>query len=159
VLESQLAYDGVTRHLTLAGGSRRDAAARAALDDVLAALKDAGEPMTGRGVEMALAGSDHRRDTVRRALALGIRTEVIATAPGPRRSTLHSLPSAPVRGSAPSVRQRSADECASAPIGGALAHTLGEESSAPTLDDDHSAAIATVVDLIPGSTVIAEETA
>jgi hypothetical protein len=159
VLESQLAFNPASRHLTLAGGSRRDAAARAALVDVLAVLKDAREPMTGRGVEMALAGSDHKRDTVRRALGLGIRTEVIATAPGPRRSTLHSLPSAPVRGSAPPVRQRSADECASAPIDGALAHTLGEESSAPPLVDGHRTAIATVVDLIPGSTVIDEDTA
>jgi AAA domain len=139
--ETQLAYIADTRRLTLAGGSRVEQKSRRALADVTAALDEAGEPLTGRAVEMVLAGSEHSRDAIRGALKLGIRLGSIEANPGPRRSTLHSRPaSAPVRGSAPPVRQRSEGECASALIESARAHTTTETASARapmTLVDDH----------------------
>ena len=94
VVESELLYDPTSRHLTIVGGSRRDAAIRAALRDVTAVLAKSGEPMNGRAIELALEGSEHPRAAIRRALALGIRIDTIRVQPGPRRSTLHSLSNA-----------------------------------------------------------------
>jgi hypothetical protein len=87
--ESQLQYDPATRHLTIGGGSRRDAAARDALDDMLRLLED--EPkLSGRQIETRLSEStEHRRDAIRGAIRLGIREASIVTEPGPRRSILH----------------------------------------------------------------------
>jgi hypothetical protein len=61
VVDSELLYDSTSRHLTVVGGSRRDAAIRAALRDVTAVLEESGEPLTGRAIELALAGSEHPR--------------------------------------------------------------------------------------------------
>ena len=83
VVESALLYDPTSRHLTVVGGSRRDAAIRAALRDVTAVLEKSSEPLNGRAIELALEGSEHPRATIRRALALGIRREVIKPQPGP----------------------------------------------------------------------------
>jgi hypothetical protein len=117
VPESQLSYDRATRHLTMVGGSRKDAAVLAALDDVLAALATESR-QSGRRLEELLADGDHTRACVRAAIKEGIRTGQIQAEPGPRRSTLHSLcASAP---SAPSVRLAKSSECASALIEGAL---------------------------------------
>jgi Bifunctional DNA primase/polymerase, N-terminal/AAA domain len=91
VAESELLYDPTGRHLTVIGGSRRDAAIRAALRDVTRVLEDSGEPLNGRAIELALEGSEHTRATIRRAVALGIRREVIHPQPGPHRSTLHTV--------------------------------------------------------------------
>lgn len=87
--EGQLAYSADTRRLTLAGGSRKDAKASAALGDVLAALDQAGEPLTGKAIELALTHSEHTRDAVRRAVKLGIRIEAIHTQPGSRGAVMH----------------------------------------------------------------------
>lgn len=90
--ETQLGYDATTRHLTLAGGNRRDAAARSALFDVIGVLTAAGQPLSGRQVETELAESDNGRRAVRDALRLGARLGSIATQPGLRRATLYSTP-------------------------------------------------------------------
>jgi len=133
--ESQLAYDSQTRHLTLDGGSRTDQKHRRALDDVLAALDEAKEPLTGRAVEMVLAGSDHSRATIRGALKLGIRDGEIIPRPGPRGATLHEKnPSAPVRRTAPPVRRRSEVSAPVRSIDGALHGAHGEEISAPPVE-------------------------
>ena len=95
VFESELLYDRTSRHLTIVGGSRRDAAVRAALRDVTAVLKKSAEPMTGRAIELALEGSEHKRAVIRSALALGIRSQIIRVQPGPRRSTLVASNGAP----------------------------------------------------------------
>lgn len=135
--ETQLAYDTATRHLTLAGGSRKDASARVALPAILAVLDEASEPLSGRNIEAELTETEHSRQAIRQALALGIRLGMIKTKPGPRRSTLHSrIPSVPVRQSAPPVRQRSVSECASALIDGALTDEVNQSSSAPVGEDD-----------------------
>ena len=92
ITESELLYDPTSRHLTVIGGSRRDAAIRAALRDMTAVLNESDEPLTGRAIELALAGSEHTRANIRRGLALGIRIGTVHPQPGPHRSTLHTVP-------------------------------------------------------------------
>ena len=118
VAEQRLELTG--RRLAIAGGSRKEAVAEAALDDVLELLDGQDDPLSGRAIEKLLEHSDHARTSIRAAVKLGVRDGRIAVEDGPRNSKLHT--SAPVRGSAPPVRQRTSGECASAPIGGAL-HT------------------------------------
>ena len=48
--ESQLEFDPNLRRLTVAGGSRRDIKAEAALVSVIATLRECGE-MTGRAIK------------------------------------------------------------------------------------------------------------
>lgn len=126
--ETQLAFDPTTRRLTLAGGSRRDAAARSALFDVLAVLGGAEEPLSGRQVEEAMAESDHGQKAIRAALKLGVRLGSITATAGPKRSILHSKCVSAT--SASPVRQRTAEQCVSASIDDALALTLDEDPSA-----------------------------
>ncbi len=125
------------RHLVVAGGSRREAALAEALDAVLGALDGVTEPMSTRQVE-GLVAPDTSRQQARDALDLGVRDGLIVREDGPRRAKLHRLadpPSAPVRGSAPPVRQRSGDECASAPIGRRTAQSGRTPASAPGWND------------------------
>jgi hypothetical protein len=55
-------------------------------------LEKADEPLTGQAIELAMAGSEHKRAAVRTALARGISRGVIQVQPGQRRSILHTLP-------------------------------------------------------------------
>lgn len=126
--ETQLAFDPTTRRLTLAGGSRRDAAARSALFDVLALLGDADEPLSGRQVEEAMADSVHGQKAIREALKLGARLGSITTRRGPKRSILHTKCVSAT--SASPVRQRTASQCVSASIDDAHAHALNQDLSA-----------------------------
>ena len=87
--ESQLRYEPSTRRLTLAGGSRRDAAARAALPVVLAAIDDAPEPPGVRDIQRACVGAEIPRDRIREALKLGIQTRAIQTQKGKGGKVLH----------------------------------------------------------------------
>jgi hypothetical protein len=131
--ESRLTFDLVGRRLTIGDGSRKDAVAAAALDDVLGVLD--GVPLSGRAIEAACteAGVVHGRNVLRAAVALGIRTGAITTERGPRNAVLHrrSTLSAPVRQSAPPVRQFTASECASASIARRTRTLVSESSSAP----------------------------
>lgn len=136
VPETRLGFDRATRHLRLDGGSRRDAAALAALVDVRAVLKAAdGGPMSGRKIEAALRDSDHPRGAVRQALKLGQRPDGgLVKVDGASNSKEYTLVSAPVRGGAPPVRQITKAECAGAPVPirhGALAHSNGGSPSLP----------------------------
>ena len=131
VAEQRLELTG--RRLTIVGGSRKQATAEAALSDVLDLLE--AEPrQSGRAIEKLLEHTDHSRDAIRAALKLGVRDGTIEVEDGRRNSKLHS--SARVRGSAPPVRGRTSDECASAPIGGALAHSPAHPPSARAEDGD-----------------------
>lgn len=130
--ESQLSYDPATRHLTLLGGSRKDATTHAALRDVLDLL-DATPKLSGRQIEDALTETtDHHRGAIREALKFGIRDGRIVTERGPRRAILHSqCASAPqCAASAPAH----SSECASAPIEGALHSDSADTPSAPKIN-------------------------
>lgn len=131
VPECLLEFDVVTRHLSVAGGSRTDQRVEAALSDVVEVMVGR-EPLSGRAVEELLKGTDHPRTTIRAALKRGVRDGLIATSEGPRRATMHVLTpsSAPVRRSAPPVRQTTEIECASAPIG--MAHSLTHSTTETT---------------------------
>ena len=122
--ESLLSFDPATRRLSLAGGTRKDAKARAALVDVLDLLAKA-PGLSGRQIEEQLMESTHHvRNAIRAAVKAGIRDRSIDTARGDRRSTRHFC--APVRESAPieSAHTDTESECASALIDGAhTAHT------------------------------------
>ncbi len=89
--ESELQYDPTTRRLTVAGGSRREAAARAVLPDVLAVLAPRGTELSGRQIKTALSESGHPRELVAAAIRLGISSGAISTGFGPRRAIIHRL--------------------------------------------------------------------
>lgn len=129
VAEQRVDLDGA-RRLVVTGGSRKDRHAEDALGDVLELLAGSSD-LSGRAIEQRLADTDHSRDAIRRALALGVADGRIVTSEGPRRAVLHNA-SAPVRGSAPPVRRRAEDECASAPIEGRTAHSVRTVASART---------------------------
>ena len=140
VPEGLLDYDTDTRRLRLAGGTRKETASDKVLPDLIAYLTD-NPGASGRAIETALK-DEHRRETVRTAIRRAVVSGVIQTADGPKRAVLHYLsdtretPSAP---SSPDVRQRAESECASAPIGGARAHTPPSEgSSAPPRTQDEA---------------------
>jgi AAA domain/Toprim domain len=138
ISETQLAYSRETRHLTLAGGSRKDVAARVALPDILVTLEEADGPLSGRQVEDRMAGSEHTQRAVRQALKLGVRLGSIVTEPGPKRSILHSkVPSVSVRQSASPVRQRTQTASAAQhPEGVPLCDAHGRSTSGSSAADD-----------------------
>lgn len=104
VSESQLEFDPITRRLTVAGGSRRDAKSADALVDILATLSESAAPMTGRAIKSALRDSEHARDVLDAALRYGSKTGALIQTPGPHNSKLY-LPGSSVRvsGSVPAV--------------------------------------------------------
>lgn len=126
VPEGLLEYDAETRRMSLAGGSRRQTAAERLIPDVLGYL-DTHPGVSKRNIEDGL--KEYRRADVRAAIKASASQGLIRTAPGPRNSTLHWVDDPDVQASAPSapaVRRRAADECASAPIEGALSTTESE---------------------------------
>ncbi len=88
--EQRLAFDPVTRHLTVDGGSRHDEKLAEALDDVYQALEASTEGMSGRAIEERLSGR-HPRADVRGAVKLGVRRGRIATSPGSHNAVTHTL--------------------------------------------------------------------
>ena len=88
--EQRLDYDRLTRRLTVAGGSRRDAKQEGALDAVLDVLGAHTGPMTGRAIKAALLESEHSRDTLDAALGFGVRTLTLKVEAGPRASKLYT---------------------------------------------------------------------
>lgn len=138
VPEGQLAFDAASRRLTLIGGSRREAKAAGTLADIVDYLLSQGTPQSGRSVENAMRDG-HPREQIREALRLGARTGELLAISGQRNATLYRVSPArslgsSVRGSAPSVRQRTASECAVPFRDGALAHSQESFSSAPEVD-------------------------
>lgn len=109
--EAQLVFDPFTRHLSLGGGSRRDAAGREALDAIVALLTTTSEAMSGRQIKAAMEDSEHPRATVEAALKLGIRDRVLTQTPGPRNATLYA-----VSRSVPPVSRDASVECPAAYI-------------------------------------------
>ncbi|MDQ3347583.1 MAG: AAA family ATPase [Acidobacteriota bacterium] len=137
--ESQLDFDPLTRRLTIAGGSRRDAKSAEVLADIMTVLQESSGPMSGRAIKAALKDSDHGRDTIDTALKLGARGDDLIVQSGPHNSKLY-LPGSSVRVSG-SVRAVSGEITGhpvntSVRVSGALykARTLGHsELEAQTL--------------------------
>jgi hypothetical protein len=130
VPKTVLTYDDATRRLTVGDVVGPDTRTEAALAAVLLALDAAGAQLSQRKiVEIveALEGHPHTRNAIRSAIESGISNgSILVTEPAARGgSRLHRrAPSAPVRGSAPSLRRRSApEECASAPPSIEAAHS------------------------------------
>lgn len=149
VAESALSYDSATRRLSLSGaGNRKQAAGRAILPDLLALLGDTPAGLSGRQIEDALMHADKPRHAIRQAVKIGTDDGDITVTDGPRRSKIHQLnpSSAPVRRSAPPVRQRTESECASAPIGGAL-HSLNADGP---IEQVHDGALEPALSLLAG---------
>ena len=131
--ECRLEYDPASRRLSIGGGSRRDEALHAALDEVLLLLTV--EPgLSGRAIE---SRSNLGQKVVRAALALGREQGSIRTEQGPKRAILHYADpsSASVRPSASLVRQRASGECVSAYLEDAHAHTPAGDASASVQPD------------------------
>jgi hypothetical protein len=121
VAESRLDYDAMTRRLTVAGGSRRDAATDSALAAVLDVLGSSDEGLSVRAIQKALEDSDIARDAVRAAIQRGAREGAIHVQNGPRGAKLHRL----FRQRAGVCDERaahSANECAAASIEAARSH-------------------------------------
>jgi hypothetical protein len=118
VPEAQLAYDAVTRRLTIAGGSRTHVRSTRALEAIVEVLRAATKPLTGRGIKDALADSDHSRDTIDAALRAGARSGRLTVAEGPRRSRIYRVSECPgVSGQCPAdSAAESVSECPSASI-------------------------------------------
>lgn len=93
--ESALDYDPDTRHLTLAGGSRKDAAAEALIPDLVELLID--QPgLSRQGVEDALTETTGAsRAVIREALKTGVRDGKVRTTPGPRNAVQNWATSSP----------------------------------------------------------------
>ena len=130
--EQRLAYDATTRRLSFDGGSRRDSATQDALEALLGVLDAATEPLSVRGIQEAMEGSEFSRDTVRDAAKRGVANGQISTKSGPRNAILHQC--AAVCGDRAA---HTASECASASIE-THTHTPAEHTkqavSARTLD-------------------------
>ena len=93
VVEGRLVFDAQTRHLSMEGGSRRDAAGEDVLPDLVALLAHKGEPLSRNKVELALTNShDHSRADVRAAVRLALLDGgPCVEVPGPRGARLIGL--------------------------------------------------------------------
>ncbi|WP_139810464.1 AAA family ATPase [Prescottella equi] len=89
VAEGLLTYDVRNRNLTYASGNRKDAAATAALPDILDHLA-AHAGQSGNQIEKALA-EIHPQKAIRAGIQAGIRDGSIRTAKGPKNANLHYL--------------------------------------------------------------------
>jgi hypothetical protein len=97
IYESGLKYDEATRHLRLVKGSRKDAAARDAIPDVVAWVGDALEPLSGYQVEQIRKAkmSPHSEKAVRDALVHAHLDGLLLATPAPRNATKYSVPGGP----------------------------------------------------------------
>lgn len=90
VSENALAYNSLTRALTLAGGSRAAVKRQEALDAIVVTITDAKEPLSGREIESRLSGMIPR-DDVRTGLPLGVQSHILAVEEGPRNAKLYKV--------------------------------------------------------------------
>jgi hypothetical protein len=124
IQEQRLDYESQSRRLTFAGGTRKDARTTGALEAVRGLLADAQEPLSGRGIKDALAGSGFGKDAVDAALKLGRDTKRLAWRVGPKASRLYSLSVS----ECPSVSEPNTPDtvsCVSRPyMGRTLGHSL-----------------------------------
>jgi hypothetical protein len=85
VAECEISMDETTRHLTVVGGSRRDAKVDDAVEAVVRIVSrwhDEKKPHpSGRDIEKALAGGTHGRDAVRAAIKRAVDQALIVEGP------------------------------------------------------------------------------
>jgi hypothetical protein len=91
VPEGRLGFDRATRQLTYAAGSRSDAAAEAALGDVVKLIATAPEPPSRSAIEIGLGCSGHSRKAIRAGLGRSIAEGLVVAASGPRNAKLHKI--------------------------------------------------------------------
>jgi hypothetical protein len=90
ITESRLTYDPASRRLAIGGGSRKDAAAEAALDDIVKRLSPDDPAQSGRQIEKTLLDtSDHTRAAIRAGLKLGLHTGRLGVDDGAHRAKLY----------------------------------------------------------------------
>lgn len=89
VREQALDYDPATRRLSVAGGSRKDAASQGVVDAILGLLADVGRPMNGQEIKRHFEG-EHGRNTIDEALKAGKTSGVLTCHTGPKASNLWS---------------------------------------------------------------------
>jgi hypothetical protein len=169
--ESLLEYNSETRRLALVGGNRRDASNTRLLPPLLEILRGDEDGMSGRQLDDAMVAAGHGRNASRDARQYAVLHGHVVTIPGKARAVIHKLPaeSAPVRHSAPvgvaHHASESGEECASAPIDGALTTTTlapaADQESAPAHTQESAAdpTIETIQSLLPGAEIIDEDSA
>jgi hypothetical protein len=91
VSEGLLTYEPANRHLTYAGGSRKQTSADAAIPALVAFVK-ANEGLTQNKIEAGMAGSEFGKDKIRAGLRRAIALDLIDVIDGPRNSNLHVIP-------------------------------------------------------------------
>jgi hypothetical protein len=132
VPEGQLVWDATTRRLTLAGGSRKDAAVAAVLADIKAALTEAGEPLSGRAIKKQLEET-HGHKAVDEALHHGRETGDLAVVPGPRNAKLYRVSQCPRV--SPDCPRDSVSECPPAYIAGDTGHSQTTQRVSPRREE------------------------
>ena len=92
VPESQLAFDEITRRLSIAGGSRKEQKLTPAISAVLEILRNSKEALSGGALEKSLVNQGIGRNLARDAVRSAVARDLVAAVPqGPGRPTLHSL--------------------------------------------------------------------
>ncbi|MGI9083745.1 MAG: bifunctional DNA primase/polymerase [Aeromicrobium sp.] len=157
--EGRLEFDPLTRRLRLIGGTRKESAGEEVIEPLLELLGEKPEGLSGRKVEEALMLDGYTKAAVRAALKAARDRGQTTQIPGKQNAIIHRLaPSAP---SAPEVRQRTSEECASAPIGRAHTHSLDESEPAAHSPDFYDLfkddPAVTLVQKELGGVVISEE--
>lgn len=89
VHESRLAYDEPSRHLTLAGGSRKSERAGEALNAIRKLLSDETDGLSGNAIEKTIGAAGHSRAAIREALAKGVADSSLIAEDGPRNARIY----------------------------------------------------------------------
>lgn len=104
VSEPEQQLGGPPSRMEIVGGSRKESKAEEAAQAVIDAIRAAGEPLSWRGLQDALADKPLTRQNINDGIKSARKDGQVFTFQGPRRSTLHALnnpTSAPVHSSAP----------------------------------------------------------
>jgi hypothetical protein len=59
--------------------------------DLVKLLATASEPMSGRAIEDALSGTDHKRMAIRKAIKKSAKDELVTETTGPKNAKLHAI--------------------------------------------------------------------
>jgi hypothetical protein len=91
VAEAELSYEASTRRVRLVGGSREEAKAAKTLDAISELLTAGGEALSGRRIKDALKSHGHSKDTIDKALRIGIKGRRLEMARGPKNALLYRV--------------------------------------------------------------------